>query len=47
MGSTFNFGEKNILMDDIINLRDGHSFLQDRTNELLGKIIIRFQNYDL
>ncbi len=42
-----NFGEKNILMDDIINLRDGHSFLQDRTNELLGKIIIRFQNYDL
>lgn len=36
-----NFGEKNILMDDIINLRDGHSFLQDKTNRLIQAIVAR------
>lgn len=36
-----NFGEKNILMDEVINQRAGMIFFQDSTNRLIQKIVAR------
>jgi hypothetical protein len=42
-----NQNERNILYDDIINLRDGYNFVQYNTNQLLKSLVERIFNMDL
>lgn len=37
--------QKNLLYDDIINLREGYKFLSAETNKLLRKMVVGFENH--
>lgn len=39
-----NVREKNILVDEVVNLREGLPFLQSKTNDLIRKLIIRLNS---
>lgn len=45
--SWLNQSERNILFDDIINLRSGFSFVQGNTNQLLRNLVERIMEMDL